>query len=176
MQYYVDGYNLLFKEARAWNLSSLQEARTRLIHELDILAERLKLSITIVFDAPFQSDDLKRSHFRTLEIIFTAKGQTADEFLEQVAEVKQKRAVVVTSDRTLARKVKSYHTKVEPVHEFIVRLRKKRGPQPQKIVKEEKQVKKEEVQVIEKPLDMNNLPPLGDLDAWLKIFSRKRKD
>ncbi len=173
MHYYVDGYNLLFKEIRVSDSFSLQNARARLIHELDTLAEKLRLSLTIVFDAPFQTDDLKRSHFRSLEIIFTAKGQTADDFLEQVAEAKGKRVVIVTSDRTLSRKVKSFQAIVEPVHEFIVRLRKKRCFTPEKPVKRvvEKPVIKEEKEI---KIDMQHLPPLSDIDAWLKIFSTKR--
>jgi len=174
MKYYIDGYNLLFKEAWARSCSSLEEARARLIHELDTLANSLHKQITVVFDAPFQSGCLRRGHFRSLEIIFTAKGQTADEFLEELAEARGNKIVIVTSDRVLARKVKYYHTKVEEVHEFIVRLRKKSFKKaPEKPVK----VEAKKVKVVEeKPLDMNNLPPLSDLEAWERIFSKELKE
>jgi Predicted RNA-binding protein containing a PIN domain len=173
MHYYVDGYNLLFKEAWARSCSSLEEARSRLIQELDSLAHKLNLLVTVVFDAPFQSDDLRRGHFRSLEIIFTAKGQIADDFLKDVAASKGNKIVIVTSDRPLARIVKASGSQVEGVHDFIIRLRKKSCKKQQELPQKSPQKQVIKVVEAEKPIDMNNLPPLSDLPAWERIFSRK---
>jgi predicted RNA-binding protein with PIN domain len=177
MQYYIDGYNLLFKEAWARSAPSLEEARKRLILELDTLASTLNLSLTIVFDAPFQSDDLRRGHFQSLEIIFTAQGQSADDYLEALAYAYGKKAHIVTSDRALASKVKANGAHVEGVHHFLINLRKKwqnkrartKLPPPPPVKKEAPPATPKP----EKPLDMNNLPPLSDLPAWEQIFLKR---
>jgi len=125
MHYLVDGYNLLFK--CSWNhlSTNLEQARSTLIQELDKHASVLNLHLTLVFDAPMQSDELKRGHFNSLEIIFTAKGQTADDYLHDFVAHSQKKVVVVTSDKTLARKVKALGAFVESVPDFLIHLRKK---------------------------------------------------
>ncbi len=179
MEYYVDGYNLLFKEARVYSAGTLEESRKKLIEELDKLADIGKISLTVVFDAPFQSDDLKRGHYNSLEIIFTAKGQTADEYLELVAIHKGKRACIVTNDKGLAYKAKAAQAFVENVHTFILHLRKKCR---NKIAKSHKQPLRQQLQSTpdvkkteRKPIvvDMNNLPPLSDLEAWEEIFTSR---
>ncbi len=180
MHYFIDGYNLLFKEAWARTAPTLEEARKKLIVELDTLASIVHLNITVVFDAPFQSDDIKRGHFQSLEIIFTARGQTADDYLIDCADSNGKNAVIVTSDRSLAYKVKASGSKVESVHDFLVHLRKKSR---NKLAKSKSlpSLKKPHVQIVqkkeedltEKPLDMKNLPSLADIPAWEKIFTKK---
>jgi len=127
MHYYVDGYNLLFKNAWEHTATNLQEARSRLIQELDRHASTLHITLTIVFDAPFQSDELKRGHFRSIEIIFTSKGQSADHYLiEHLQHRRSKtKVIVVTSDKPLARSVKSLGAAVVSVHDFLKSLRKR---------------------------------------------------
>lgn len=172
MKYFIDGYNLLFKEAWARSCNSLEDARRQLIQELDSLATTLRLDITVVFDAPFQDDELRRGHFRSLEIVFTAKGQTADDYLAHIVEGLGTRAVVVTSDRGLKRRIKD--SRVENVHEFIVELRKKSRkkaiPKPVKLAPTAPKI-------IPKPekTTLSELPPLGDLVAWEAIFTGKIK-
>lgn len=182
MRYIVDGYNLLFKEAWARSASTLEQARKQLIDELDTLASTLHLDLTIVFDAPFQNDDLKRGHYRSLEIVFTAKGQTADDYIVSLADLVGKKATVVTSDRGLSRRVKGAGASIESVHDFIVHLRKKSRNKLAKssllpVVKKKSPnsaAPKEEIAVVEtKPLDMNNLPSLADIPAWEKIFTSR---
>lgn len=180
MRYFIDGYNLLFKEAWGRHSSSLELARKTLIEELDSLAQTLRLDLIVVFDAPLQSDDIRRGHYNSLEIIFTARGQTADEYLVEVASAYQKGVIVVTSDRGLAYRVKGSGAQVESVHDFIAHLRKKwrnKLAKQQKaplIAKTKSATKKEPLP--EKPLDMQNLPPLSNIEAWEKIFTNPRKE
>ncbi len=182
MQYLVDGYNLLFKEAWARSSSSLEGARKALIKELDLLASQLNLSITVVFDAPFQSEELKRGHFNSLEIIFTARGQTADDYLVEATRHLGKKAHVVTSDRGLRARVKAMHAEVEGVHEFLVHLRKKsrnklaKSQQKPLIAKKEVAVPVKVEPLQDVVVDMKNLPSLGDLNAWERIFLKRTKD
>lgn len=188
MRYIVDGYNLLFKEAWARTASTLEQARKQLIEELDSLASTLHLDLIVVFDAPFQSDDLRRGHYRSLEIVFTAKGQTADDYIVNLADIVGKKAIVVTSDRGLSRRAKGSGAAIESVHDFLVHLRKKsrnklaKSSQVPLVIKKQgikhpvATEPKEEIAVVEsKPLDMNNLPSLADIPAWDKIFTSRLK-
>lgn len=188
MRYIVDGYNLLFKEAWTRTASSLEQARKQLIEELDTLASTLHLDLTVVFDAPFQSDDLRRGHYRSLEIVFTAKGQTADDYIVSLADVVGKKAIVVTSDRGLSRRAKGSGATIEGVHDFLVHLRKKsrnklaKSSQSPLVIKKQQPThvvpaaaKQEIAQPEPKPLDMKNLPSLADIPAWDKIFTSRLK-
>lgn len=189
MRYIVDGYNLLFKEAWARSASSLEIARKQLIEELDSLASTLNLNITLVFDAPFQSDDLKRGHFRSLEIVFTARNQTADDYIVDLVDLIGKKAIVVTSDRGLSTRTKGSGAAVEGVHDFLVHLRKKcrnklaKSHSATLSIKKPKAPVPPKIEVVEiqpvteaKPLDMKNLPSLADIPAWDRIFSSRFKE
>lgn len=172
MKYFVDGYNLLFKEAWARSCNSLEEARTQLIQELDSLASSLNIDIIVVFDAPFQDDDAKRGHYRSLEIVFTAKGQTADDYLASAVEGLGTQAVVVTSDRGLKRRIKG--SRVENVHEFIVELRKKSRNRAFKTKKVQPPTKPAPTKPqAPQQTTLHELPPLGDLTTWEALFTRR---
>lgn len=174
MHYLVDGYNLLFKTAWA---GKLEEARRKLIEELDDHASRLHLHITLVFDAPLQSETLQRGHFRSLEIIFTARGETADDFIANSLSRHHHRTTVVTSDKNLARRVKGEGIFVESAHDFLQRLRKKSLKKSLKTnVKQSPPIQKKEPPPTKKvvtPKGQTGLPDLGDIDAWTAIFEQK---
>lgn len=176
MHYLIDGYNLLFQTAWMHYHDSLEEARKRLIIELDSLASQLNLSISVVFDAPLQNEALSRGHFNALQVIFTARGQTADQFLIDWVEelLPAKNVTVVTSDKTLARHIRSFGVKVEPVTDFLVRLRKKKQhrakPKSQRLVKKP-EIKQTPVEKQVQKIDRKNLPPLSDLSAWEILFT-----
>lgn len=195
MHYFIDGYNLLFQSAFLDQKRSLEEARTALIHELDRHAEFLHLHITLVFDAAFQDDECKRGHFKMLELIYTARGHTADDYLVTYADNlhAKERITVVTSDKRLARRLKKPNVDVEGVLDFLHRIRKKSSKKntsktvlrasPTKTVKGErplpKQIDLESIfqQELSKkqPPSLKELPPLTDIDAWEAIFLSKFK-
>lgn len=178
MHYLVDGYNLLFKGAWSHTSPNLEQARSALIQELDKHASLLNLHLTIVFDAPLQSEELRRGHYNSLEIIFTAKGQTADDYLHDFVAHQQNKVVVVTSDKTLARKVKSLGAYVEGVRDFLSHLRKKsqnrlaktqKKPLLQRAVPPPPAPIKQSIEAIA-PTQQEVLPPLSNIPAWEKIF------
>lgn len=178
MHYYIDGYNLLFRASWHSSKKTLEEQRQALIEMLDREVSLLHLNVTIVFDAPLQTEEWRRSHFRSLEIIFTSRGESADDFLIALFErhVAPKKACLVSSDKRLAAKVKGLGIRAESVEEFLAwlkkRARKKESlPAPKKAVKEKKsEVVVEAVSNQQVEVDIKNLPPLSDLVAWEKIF------
>lgn len=92
----------------------LQSLREELIETLNEKAERFGLGITIVFDAMHQPDASTRSHFRSVEIIFTARRESADHYLLRIIEEAEFPSAItlVSSDRDLAWKarLKGAHT------------------------------------------------------------------
>ena len=119
MHYYIDGYNLLFRVLRAG--SDMRKQREEVTLDIERKANCLDLDITLVFDSHYQEDDSARSHYKSIEIIFTAKGETADEYILQ--ELKEShnpsQHTVVTSDKKLARLCQLRLGKTESIDEFL---------------------------------------------------------
>jgi predicted RNA-binding protein with PIN domain len=167
MHYIVDGYNMLFQSSWMRQSDSLEEARYKLLHELDSYANLLPISITLVFDAPQRSEYLRRSHYKSLELLFSSYGQTADDVIIDLLGGSRKGGgfFVVTSDKGLARRAQGSGAKTLGVKEFILQLRKralKKATPKAVIIKEapKKASSKKETE----------LPPLSDLARWEKIF------
>lgn len=127
MHYYIDGYNLLFRSA--WKIAdaNLEKMRSQLIQELDNEVSVLHINVTIVFDAPLQNEELRKGHFRSLEIIFTSRGETADDFLISTFQTLDtpKNALLVSSDRDLQKRAKLFSVRSQSVEEFLSWLRKR---------------------------------------------------
>lgn len=142
MHYYIDGYNLLFRILRAGD--DVRKQREQITLDIERKVSLLGLDITLVFDSHYQEDDSTRSHLNSLEIVFTAAGETADEYILQ--ELKEcsnpTQHTVVTSDKKLARLCQLRLGKTESVDEFLAwigkryknKLRQKKNPPLQQIV------------------------------------------
>ena len=115
MHYFIDGYNLLFRVLKSGD--NLKSKREEITKNLDTKIDILKLDCTLVFDSHYQEDDSTRSHYKSLEIVFTATGQTADEYI--LTELKQSKNptqhTVITSDKILARLCRMRLSKTESV-------------------------------------------------------------
>lgn len=122
MHYYIDGYNLLFRILKAGD--EIRKQREELICDLEKKVNLLELDVTLVFDSHYQKDDNTRSHFKSLTIIYTATGETADEYILQ--ELKESHAptkhTVITSDKRLAKLCKLRLAATQSVDEFLAWL------------------------------------------------------
>lgn len=135
MHYYIDGYNLLFRVLKAGD--DIRKQREELITELEKKVNLLGIDATLVFDSHYQEDDYVRSHYKSLTIIYTAKGQSADECIlhELKACADPSKHTVVTSDKKLATLCRLRLSKTETIDEFLSligkryknKLRNKRG-------------------------------------------------
>lgn len=109
----------MFRVLRVGDDLSLQ--REKIIADLNKKAEALNLNLTLVFDAQYQLGESSKSHYKRLEIIFSAKDQTADEYI--IHELKSKKNplqyTVVTSDKKLAWLARRQAAKTETVEEFL---------------------------------------------------------
>jgi len=125
VHYYIDGYNLLFRLLHAGE--NLRSQREILTQDLKKKVNLLKLDATLVFDSHYQPDEGSRSHIDLLEIVFTAVGETADEYILQ--EVKEAKApgqlTVVTSDKKLAWLARLRLANTISAEEFVAWLNKR---------------------------------------------------
>jgi predicted RNA-binding protein with PIN domain len=122
MHYFIDGYNLLFRLLHG--SEDLQSQREAIIYDLNQKVSLVKIDVSIVFDSTFQIGERTRTHYDQLEILFTAEGETADEYI--MDEIKNhaypQQETVVTSDKKLAWQVRNRSAHTETVEEFILWL------------------------------------------------------
>ena len=128
MKYLIDGYNLIFRSTSS--KSSLQKRREALINEFNNLISELKLNVTVVFDAPAGDwHDLTRGHVQALEVIYTAKKQSADEYiLQEISYCRNASLItVITSDRSLANQCKALGAHVKSIESFLKWIAQKKA-------------------------------------------------
>ena len=102
MHYYIDGYNLLFRNCEAKD--QLQKYRDSLLEYFNKSIHLLGLNATIVFDSQYREGEATRGHLIDLEVIFTGEGETADDYIVKALESRHSVGIqmVVTSDKKLA--------------------------------------------------------------------------
>jgi predicted RNA-binding protein with PIN domain len=127
MHYLIDAYNLLFRTLK--KCKSLEKSRRFLIEELNTAISQLHLHVTLVFDGAEKPPSLAtRGHFDAIEIVYTPRGQTADEYIAQEVSLSRSPAqyTVVTNDRPLALRCRQYRAKTQTIDEFLLFLFKKK--------------------------------------------------
>jgi len=154
--YLIDGYNFLF---------SFVDSKQSLLSQRKIIISFIKekfsicqLEGTLVFDGARKHDEESGiSYAPPLEIVYTPKGQTADEYIvEKVSrENKEKQFTVVTNDRGLKSHCSAVGTKVLLNLDFLKWLQKKTEKNSKKPFPKESQ---------------------ANLDRLLKIFEERVKE
>ncbi|MBA3602421.1 MAG: NYN domain-containing protein [Parachlamydiaceae bacterium] len=120
MHYCIDGYNLLFY-LFGTGKNELRSQRDQLIQSLNIKIESLSLNLSIVFDSHLCPGEATRSHFHHLEVLYSAEGVTADDFIIQmIANARNPtKEVVVTNDRELAMRAKHHRASTQNIENFL---------------------------------------------------------
>lgn len=102
MLYLVDAYNWLLRTSVREIISSRD-----LENWIESTAELLRACnkrCSLIFDGTKSPDALRRYSLQGIEVVFTAQGQTADEYILEVLRAARRNSCkVVTSDRRLAR-------------------------------------------------------------------------
>lgn len=172
MHYFLDGYNLLFHVFP--EEEDLLLRREDLIEYLSQICLHLDLQITLVFDAQATPDFSRgnRGHSGVFEVVFTPEGQTADEYIldELLWRENPKHIVVVTSDRTLARKAKHCGAEAEGSAAFVRKMTKRYHKRKKKESKESTKI----TQSVEK--SELRKEPLTDEERWLEIFEKRTEE
>lgn len=127
MHYLIDAYNLLFRASK--KTGSLEKSRQKMIEELNEAISNTKLHVTLVFDGaeqhlPYSS----RGHFDALELVYTPKSMSADEYIseEVINSSSPSQITVVTNDRELSIRCRNHRAKTQTIDAFIAFLTKKK--------------------------------------------------
>jgi predicted RNA-binding protein with PIN domain len=140
MKYLIDGYNLMFRSLHAGK--NLQEQREELIAHINSMVKLCEMEVTMVFDS--KQPEITRSHFDSLEIIYTDENQSADDYLIWIVKhaAYPIRNTVVTSDNRLAWSIRRHGAKSESIEQFMAMLYrrsrnvKRRVAEPPKLLPE----------------------------------------
>jgi len=127
MRYFIDGYNLLFKILK--KIHPLQKKRLDVIKALNQKVEEWGWDVTIVFDGSKEAPkEVSRGHFKSLEVVYTPKGLTADDYiLETLTFLLPKvRCTVISSDRELSGRAKQLGAKTLSIEDFLSSLVQKK--------------------------------------------------
>jgi predicted RNA-binding protein with PIN domain len=127
MHLIVDGYNLLHagRYLASVNSAQLQRERERLIDRLSAYQKTKPWGLTVVFDGWQEGWSAEtREKKKGIEVIFSKLGEKADEVIKRLAKEKGSGAVVITSDRDVARFVQKMDVAVIPSEQFREKLEK----------------------------------------------------
>jgi len=121
----VDGYNLLAQTGRIGGGASLHSemAREAFLRDLAAYRQRKAHAITVVFDGWQQGwGTERREHRLGLEVIFSRRGEKADQVIQRLAAEFGSDCAVVSSDREIVDFARAQGAFVMKAQEFIGKL------------------------------------------------------
>ena len=122
---FIDGYNLLgsLGQRTSERLTGGAGAREALIDRLSLYSQRKGHPVTVVFDAWQEPVGLERHEHRTgVRVVFTKRGERADQVLQRLAREYGRACAVVSSDLEIIQTAKSHGAFVMKSQEFQVKL------------------------------------------------------
>ncbi len=122
---FIDGYNLLWASDthRPEAIRNFEHSREELIQRLAGSPRLARHQVTIVFDAhKTDAYDLSSETIDGIEVQFTRQGQSADSVLKKLARQHGSAAVIISSDREVARYAEKRGCGVLGSHEFDLLL------------------------------------------------------
>ncbi len=125
MHLIIDGYNLLHVNRSLIHLNpvQLQWERERLIDQLSDYLKRKPCRITLVFDG-WQGGwaTEKKEGRKGIEVVYSKLGEKADEVIKRLVKEKGSGAIVITSDREIAKFAERMTVSVIPSDQFRERM------------------------------------------------------
>ncbi|MGH7165933.1 MAG: NYN domain-containing protein [Nitrospiraceae bacterium] len=121
----IDGYNLLGARGQVGRAggADADSARERLLRDLATYRQRKTHAITAVFDGWQQGLGAERREHRAgVEVIYSRRGERADQVIQRLAADYGSDCAVVTSDREVADSAKGHGAFVIGASEFNSRL------------------------------------------------------
>lgn len=122
----IDGYNLLGVRGQVGRADAPRSdaAREALLRELALYRQRRGHPVTVVFDAWQQGTGTERREHRTgVEVIYSRRGERADQVIQRLAEEFGPACAVVSSDREVTTFARARGAFVIEAGEFEARLR-----------------------------------------------------
>ena len=105
MHIIIDGYNIIRQSdtLRRYERLGLEGGRNALIHRVSLYKKRRGHRVTVVFDGweagPAAEE---RDRQEGIDIIYSCRGERADDVIKRMVEKRREEIVVVTSDRNIA--------------------------------------------------------------------------
>lgn len=122
----IDGYNLLGARGQMGRSAGLdgESAREQLLRDLTLYRQRKGHPITVVFDGWQQGFAVgHREHRAGVQVVYSARGEQADQVIQRLAEEYGRDCAVVSSDREVAGFARAQGAFVVGAAEFESRLR-----------------------------------------------------
>src|SRR5213594_4892228 len=122
----IDGYNLLGARGQVGRAPGrdAESGRERLVRELAAYRQRKPHPITVVFDGWQEGFGAEhREHRSGIEVVYSKRGERADQVIQRLAEEFGRDCAVVSSDREVADFAKSRGAFVMGSVEFDFKLR-----------------------------------------------------
>ncbi len=187
IHYLIDGYNLFFRTTSGGDGPDFTKEREKIISRISNEVDQAGLKASLIFDSAWHEGPEERKCKGTLEIHYTNKGESADDWI--ISRVKRDanpaKIIVVTSDRKLAWRARLKGASTLAVEEFIHLLRRLANKKKQAAEKAERartllptpkppslneryesifnqDLPKQKIKKVEKPLTDN--------ERWLKAF------
>jgi len=101
----IDGYNVIRQSdsLRRFERIKLEEGRKALIHSVSLYKKQRNHKVTVVFDGwENGSPEEERDRQEGINIIYSRKGEKADEVIKRMVQRREEEFMVVTSDRDIA--------------------------------------------------------------------------
>jgi predicted RNA-binding protein with PIN domain len=133
MHIIIDGYNLIRRSdaLRRIDKSSLEAGRRELIRRLTDYARGSGHGITVVFDGWMSGSPLEeRGYEGGIRIIYSKRGEKADEVIKRMVQKGGQETIVVTSDRAIVDFVSRAGTAAVSADVFASKLRNAKPAQP----------------------------------------------
>ena len=129
----IDGYNLLGVRGQVGRGEGLagEAAREQLIRDLTLYRQRKGHAITVVFDGWQQGFSVgHREHRAGVEVIYSRRGERADQVIQRLAGEYGQDCAVVSSDREVAGFAQAHGAFVISARDFESKLRGGAASQP----------------------------------------------
>ena len=102
----IDGYNVIRRsnQLSMLDLQDIQEGREGLQDMMAAYRQARGHRITIVFDGQHASHlGMQRHRVKGMQVLFSGKGETADDVIKRMAAKEGERVLIVSSDREIIR-------------------------------------------------------------------------
>ncbi len=121
----IDGYNLLgiLGKRKLAKSTYGAEIREALVRRLSLYSQRKGHYVTLVFDAWQEQTRLEHHEHRTgVQVVFTKRGERADQVIQRLARQYGRACAVVSSDLEIIQTAKAHGAFAMKSHEFQVKL------------------------------------------------------
>jgi len=121
----IDGYNLIRQspDLLAQESEDLRWGREALLEKLAAYRRLKKYAITVVFDGWEAGEVLgNRDHFQGMLIIYSRRGEKADEVIRRMAAQEREGSLIISSDQEIRHYAERAGAAVMSAEEFSFRL------------------------------------------------------